>query len=320
MVKEQEQALVGATNAATIMSKALRDGPEQVFTRPDSPSFTCEVCKISVRSAQKLLDHVNFSPLHRAALEGNRDDRGFGSVSKAHQRRILYDGSKLFWRINETLEICIYEDVGANTVTVTAFQQQQSTEKISPVVLELRSLAKALEDPKHHHIQMKDGGGGGASHAAENITKYILARLHARKDAHGHIALHVQKHPDEDFEPTIVASHAVATHHHSFNTHNHHGLPTDLAVRRRHTIDDVKEAQKGVTDAAVELKLARVKAETLSNLARISLEAFSTHGKPEFSRKKSEWLRAYNRVTLQKAVEHNKDFLHSHPGADRSHF
>lgn len=91
-----------------------------------------EVCKISVRSAQKLLDHVNFSPLHKAALEGSNktcDAAPLTPSSKAKttaQRLIIYDGTKLFWRINETLEICIYEDAGANSVTITAFQQQSA--------------------------------------------------------------------------------------------------------------------------------------------------------------------------------------------------
>lgn len=90
------------------------------------------MCKISVRSAQKLLDHVNFSPLHKAALEGSSkpDDRlsleASSSQKVSQQRRVIYDGTKLFWRINETLELCIYEDVGANCVTITAFQQQSN--------------------------------------------------------------------------------------------------------------------------------------------------------------------------------------------------
>lgn len=107
-----------------------------------SLSLYSEVCKISVRSAQKLLDHVNFSPLHKAALEGgsksgDRFSSGEGnSASKAsHQRRILYDGTKLFWRINETLELCIYEDASANCITITAFQQQSTEVTVAMALL-----------------------------------------------------------------------------------------------------------------------------------------------------------------------------------------
>ncbi|TYZ62922.1 hypothetical protein PybrP1_003302 [[Pythium] brassicae (nom. inval.)] len=275
--------------------------------RPDSPTFT-EVCKISVRSAQKLLDHVNFSPLHKAALEGGSkaDDRlALGSPKLSQQRRVIYDGTKLFWRINETLELCIYEDAGANCVTITAFQQQ-SAEKPAPVQVDLRSLLKVLgvELPIPHghgaHHQQKQK----ADHAAEMMSKYLLARVQAKKDARGHISLFLAKVHEHETLPTLLAH---GSHHFA------HGLPTDLAVRRRHTIDDVKEAQKEVQNAAVELKKARVQAEQLSNLARISLEAFSKRGshQPEQagSGAHSEWLRVYDRVTMKNAVEHSKGFL-----------
>ncbi|CAK4546404.1 unnamed protein product [Aphanomyces euteiches] len=48
------------------------DGPA---ASPCQPMYTCEVCKISMRSAKKLEDHVNHSPLHRAAL--NESDPTF---------------------------------------------------------------------------------------------------------------------------------------------------------------------------------------------------------------------------------------------------
>lgn len=115
------------------------------LTHDDSVALRCsEVCKISMRSAQKLLDHVNFSPLHQAALEGGAKlDNRLGSPKVSQQRRVIYDGTKLFWRINETLELCIYEDAGANCVTISAFQQQ-SAEVVKPA---LPSLALARPHP-----------------------------------------------------------------------------------------------------------------------------------------------------------------------------
>ncbi|TMW56361.1 hypothetical protein Poli38472_006371 [Pythium oligandrum] len=304
-------------------ARSMRETPEH--GGGDAPSFTCEVCKISVRSAQKLLDHVNFSPLHKAALEGGAPT----SVGKPHsptrhrstQRRVLYDGTKLFWRINETLELCIYEDVGDNCVTITAYRQQQDSAetKIPPLSLDRRSVLKAVtHDGKAPHPAasasttaagishgLQHSGSFATSHAlpSDLVTKFLLARLQAKRDLRGAVTLLLQKLKDDELEPSL---HVGAT-----------AFPTDLAVRRRHTFDEVKIAQKEVKEAAVELKKARQQAETLSNLARLTLEAFSrrathtgqSHSLEHGERPRSEWLRVYDRVALQNAVAHSKQTL-----------
>lgn len=152
----------------------------------------------------------------------------------------------------------------------------------------------------HHHSQQQQR----ADHTAELMSKYLLARVQAKKDARGHIALFLAKVHEQETLPALLTHHCM------------HGLPTDLAVRRRHTFDDVKEAQKEVQNAAVELKKARVQAEHLSNLARISLEAFSKRGSKQQSEHPgasghSEWQRVYDRVAVKNAVEHSKGFLHA---------
>ncbi|KAJ0411465.1 hypothetical protein ATCC90586_008514 [Pythium insidiosum] len=304
---------------AIIMSaRSSRESPE---SSADAPSFTCEVCKISVRSAQKLLDHVNFSPLHKAALEGGAGGHHAAlspsGKGRSGHRRLIYDGTKLFWRINETLELCIYEDTGANCVAVTAFTQQESDEvKIAPLQLDRRSVLKAAAaDPKQPHI--KTAATGPLALPPDVISKYLLARLQAKKETRNGVSvitLGLQKLPDDEVEPVLLAHGAASL------------VPSDLNVRRRHTFDDVKTAQKQVKEAAVELKQARQQAENLSNLARLTLEAFSKRGNSSHSptrQSRTDWLRVYDRVSLQTAVAHNKDVLQhvgrSHPESPVKH-
>lgn len=169
------------------------------------------------------------------------------------------------------------------------------------MLVDLRSLVQILGLDDHKLLQHKE-------YTPEQLSKYLLARIQAKKDLRGNISLFLAKVHEHETLPALLV-HGPFSHH---SHHNPHGLPTDLAVRRRHTFDDVKEAQKEVQDAAVELKKARVQAEHLSNLARLSLDAFSKRGqKPERSSKHSEWVRVYDRVTMKNAVEHSKDFLHA---------
>lgn len=296
-------------------SRSLLGSPE---AGGDMPTFTCEVCKISVRSAQKLLDHVNFSPLHKAALEG--DNPNSLSHSRSGQRSLLYDGTKLFWRINETLELGIYEDTGLNCINIMAApqdpQEHDQAKPMPQLLLDRRSVLRAAgadiehhpsggskaKPMSHHHHNHHSIGSHHQPHAAlapEVITKYLLARLQAKRTGGGSLALFLQKLKDDEFEPLVLAQ-----------SHHLTAPPSDLAIRRRHTYDEVKATQKEVKQATVELKKAREQAETLSNMARVTLEAFSKRtptgsGTPQ----KSEWLRTYDRFQFKNAVEHSKDIL-----------
>lgn len=284
-----------------------------------------------MRSAQKLLDHVNFSPLHKAALEGGGPKVGSstgGAGASRGIRRVLYDGSKLFWRANETLELCIFEDTGANSVTVAAFQQQKQQQphhqilSISPVIVDSGRLKQALGIENAAPSLMVDGnrpistpGDGLPPSAADHAVKFLLARLQAKKDAQGVVSLYLHRLHNGEADPNLLLQ----------NQHTLHALanlPSDLNVRRRHTIDDVKEAEKGVKVAAAELRQARQQAESFSQLARISLEAFSRRNEKEEEpkRRASDWTRLYDRVTLQNAVERSKEAIQAFEHRPPLHF
>ncbi|OWZ20490.1 hypothetical protein PHMEG_0005087 [Phytophthora megakarya] len=333
----------------------------------DTPTFTCEVCKISVRSAQKLMDHVNFSPLHQASLGMGKKSKADGAKSAQHVRRLLYDGSKLFWRVNETLDLCIYEDITANRVTIRAFQQkspqsldsdqkQSSLDTIPALDVDLRRLLQtlgietALKTPGMQGRMVYPPTGSMSNQApkirpttpvnsGELITKYLLARLQARRDSQDRVTLILQMIHDDEVDPAELLIPTPGSTR---------ALPTDLEVRRRHTIDDVKDAQNEVSVANIRLRNARVKAEELSNLARMTLDAYTREYGPAEARMitreqakvsalattasntilglsggrrfsvmdskpVSAWMRAYDRVVLHNAVERSKEVVGHQP-------
>ncbi|KAG2790555.1 hypothetical protein JG687_00000379 [Phytophthora cactorum] len=341
--------------------------PEHLST----PTFTCEVCKISVRSAQKLMDHVNFSPLHQASLGLNNSSKVGNTKSATQMRRLLYDGSKLFWRVNETLDLCIYEDTAVNSVTIRAFQHKSpqdsdptsSADPIPALDIDLRRLRQTLGievAPKVSGLHGRmayppmntmssstppksNAESSTPAHSGELMTKYLLARLQARRDALDRVNLFLQKINDDEVDPADLL---LTT------TGGSRALPTDLEIRRRHTIDDVKDAQKEVSVAATRLKNARIKAEELSNLARRTLDTFSRQygsssamvardkanasalatsasntmlglsgGGRRFtvmdSKPTADWMRAYDRVVLQSAVERSKEVIEQLPNYEQ---
>ncbi|KUF80432.1 hypothetical protein AM587_10017531 [Phytophthora nicotianae] len=340
---------------------------------PSTPTFTCEVCKISVRSAQKLMDHVNFSPLHQASLGMNKNTKARAKSTK-QMRKLLYDGSKLFWRVNETLDLCIYEDAAVNTITIRAFQHtspqdsdpNNSADPIPALDIDSRRLRETLgveTAPKAsgQHGRMAypptntmssstlpkaNADASTSAHSSELITKYLLARLQARRDMLDRVNLFLQKINDDEVDPADLL---LTT------TGGSQALPTDLEIRRRHTIDDVKDAQKEVSVATTRLKNARIKAEELSNLARRTLDTFSRqygsasdenrriareranvsalatsasnailgmNGGRRFTmmdnKPAAAWMRAYDRVVLQSAVERSKDVIDNRPQYEKN--
>ncbi|KAI9989642.1 hypothetical protein PInf_019927 [Phytophthora infestans] len=331
----------------------------EMLRMPDhitTPTFTCEVCKISVRSAQKLMDHVNFSPLHQASLGLNNSSKPGSTKTAKHMRKLLYDGSKLFWRVNETLDLCIYEDTAINTVTIRAFQHKSpqesdptsSADPIPALDVDSRRVRQTLgidtatkATGRMAYPPKSSGESSTPARSSELITKYLLARLQARRDTLDRVNLFLQKINDDEVDPADLLLTTIGSSQ---------ALPSDLEVRRRHTIDDVKDAQNEVSVATTRLKNARIKAEELSNLARKTLDNFSRqygsssddmrmiareranasalatsasntimgmNGGRRFtvmdSKPAADWTRAYDRVVLQSAVGRSKEVIEHLP-------
>ncbi|ETW07493.1 hypothetical protein H310_02000 [Aphanomyces invadans] len=269
---------------------------------PYHPVFTCEVCKISMRSAKKLEDHVNHSPLHRAAL--NESDPAFkmemsGRLSSESDRpcspcrqRLIYDGTKLFWRVNETLELHIYEAVNANLVTVIG-QIAQQKKKLPPLVLDL-AILQAVTSPEGIKAS---SDANQASSQRDAIVKFILARLQAVKDGNdGSLSLYLQKQNGDKVDPTRTVNDLPAQ------------VVSDTAPRRRHTYEDACVVQNEVQSHTKALKSSRQTAERCHDMARLSLNAFIdleevVKARPKDKGDHLSWLGAFNRVRQRTDIE-----------------
>ncbi|CAK4114992.1 unnamed protein product [Aphanomyces euteiches] len=279
------------------------DGPA---ASPCQPMYTCEVCKISMRSAKKLEDHVNHSPLHRAAL--NESDPTFkmevsGKFSKESDRptspcrqRLIYDGTKLFWRVNETLELHIYEAINANLVTICGVNVQDK-HKLPPLALDLSILQQAITN---------DTTSTSTSSKRDAIVKYILARVQAVKDSNGALSLYLQKQNGDKYDPTLPEP----------NLPKH--VVSDSEPRRRHTYEEALLIQNEVHGHTRALKTSRQKAEKCHDMVRLSLDAFidleaSVKSHPKNKNDHLSWLGALNRVRQRTDIEVIKTKLkHGH--------
>ncbi|KAF0719721.1 Aste57867_843 [Aphanomyces stellatus] len=271
-------------------------------TSPSSqPVYTCEVCKISMRSAKKLEDHVNHSPLHRAALMESdpafklelSKAAGIERPSSPCRQRLIYDGTKLFWRVNETLELHIYEAIKENIVTVVGHNAQYK-HKLPPLLLDFSVLEKAIaesDDPK----KLPTESAAASSKQRDAIVKYILARVQAVKDSDGALSLYLQRQNGDKYDPTTSESLPA-------------NVVSDTQPRRRHTFEDARMVQSEVNGHTAALKTCRQKAERCHDAVRLSLDAFidleeAVKARPKDKADHLSWLGAYNRVRQRADVE-----------------
>ncbi|RHY33269.1 hypothetical protein DYB32_002210 [Aphanomyces invadans] len=232
-------------------------------------------------------------------------------ITSPCRQRLIYDGTKLFWRVNETLELHIYEAVNANLVTVigqiaqqkkvigltnlssTRHTMTQSSQKLPPLVLDL-AILQAVTSPEGIKAS---SDANQASSQRDAIVKFILARLQAVKDGNdGSLSLYLQKQNGDKVDPTRTVNDLPAQ------------VVSDTAPRRRHTYEDACVVQNEVQSHTKALKSSRQTAERCHDMARLSLNAFIdleevVKARPKDKGDHLSWLGAFNRVRQRTDIE-----------------
>lgn len=112
------------------------------------------------------MDHVKYSPLHKAAMQGS--DR-YRNSSRRTVEKLLYDGSKLFWRIGDTLDLCICENVAEDTIIIRALRNQSHVS----CTIQRKSLLLALQTPGQ--IQWKEDSVDKKARLSEYVFHVLVA-------------------------------------------------------------------------------------------------------------------------------------------------
>lgn len=125
------------------------DSWESVQAQP-----SCIVCGMVFSSLGKLETHKKYSSVHVANLKKQaekdlekKEVSGIGAQEEESNRcRVLYTGSKHFWRTNDHLDINIYLHIEAKCVEVIAYESKLSFEFPRIYLDETKLLAMIKED------------------------------------------------------------------------------------------------------------------------------------------------------------------------------
>ena len=248
--------------AAEVASK-LSATPENAVDSWDSVTHQpfCTTCQMAFKSQDFLDRHMKFSDLHNKNLEKSKcaiavdknpitsTDAGVGMVLQSQVEgvhyKLLYTGSKFFWRTQMNIEIDMYlhllpyvievisfdpiKDHEATRIYLNYYTIQSALEKLVSSDLEAAKLKELAEQRFHNH------GPEAESVLREHfllqrVITYILQRLQVDTTGSSGELLYVEEYGDGDLKSPLLADAPLAL------------VPVPLNRRRHTTAGEIESA------------------------------------------------------------------------------
>ena len=127
-----------ATSCSTISPQPTADSWDSVSEQP-----FCNACAMAFKSFPILDRHIKYSDIHSAnvkkleiaqnsntaAVDSNTNiDEKRGKMVEGRDYKLLYYGSKFFWKCQETVDIYIYHHILTNCLEIIVFDLQRNKE------------------------------------------------------------------------------------------------------------------------------------------------------------------------------------------------
>uniref|UniRef100_A0A7S3H489 Uncharacterized protein n=1 Tax=Spumella elongata TaxID=89044 RepID=A0A7S3H489_9STRA len=241
--------------AAAEVASRLSAAPEDVVDSWDSVTHQpfCTTCQMAFKSQDFLDRHVKFSDLHAKNLEKAKGviavdknpitstDAGVGMVQQSQVEgvhyKLLYTGSKFFWRTQMNIEIDMYlhllpyvievisfdpiKDHEATRIYLNYYTIQSTLEKLVSSDLEAAKLKELAEQRFHSHGE--EAESVLREHLLlQRVVTYILQRLQLDTTGGAGELMYVEEYGDGDLKSPLLTDAPLAL------------VPVSL-TRRRHT-------------------------------------------------------------------------------------
>ena len=126
------------TSSSTISPQPTADSWDSVSEQP-----FCNTCAMAFKSFPILDRHIKYSDIHSAnvkklemavnckttAVDSNTNiDEKRGKMVEGRDYKLLYYGSKFFWKCQETVDVYIYHQIQTNCLEIIVFDLQRNKE------------------------------------------------------------------------------------------------------------------------------------------------------------------------------------------------
>jgi hypothetical protein len=331
----KEKKMTGFESVPTLPGSPVAATEQQVDSWDSiAQQPSCAVCNMVFQTQGKLDRHIRYSDLHAKTLaakdkailerENQLVEKEPAAQVEGVDYRLMYSGSKFFWRTNDTVDIHIYYHTLSGTYEVISFDVNRHKEfnrvylNNYPILTNLEEAVIKEVSAKLKASDQKDKGrftsnvaevdkAAMLDEARRYLTQsFILERL--KLDVSGNTKsvsfVQLSKDTSDPSQPVLLAERPSVL------------VPVSVARRRRTTTEDVNTAFADFKETQKQLQDATSRAEKMSGLINQSISGFKNvlarrRSTMKFGSSETKWAKlwrwAIRRIMLQNIVA---DYMH----------
>jgi len=300
----------------------------------------CAVCQMAFKTMSALDRHVKYSNLHETTVAKKKAESDAAAAPKAQKNlsllarqeegkdfRLLYFGSKFFWRTQDNVDISFYQHIISHIIEVVPFDVYKNKE-MERIYLDKFMIDTLLDEQVKTAVAMKKQGlhdEEAKKKFTVNIifdedteyaemqrvltTTYILSRLQLQivhtdttKHAVHKLMFHTVSGDDVSKDPLL--------------THlPDHVVPVSVTHRRNTSSEEVKAKMDDLASDQAALRASIGKAEKVSAMVHMFLMITQANEKyKSYSKAKKRFVMAVKRVMQINGLEKTKKYLDSIAG------
>lgn len=310
-------ATISEENSAEPAEQASQlDSWDSVSTQP-----YCAVCKMAFKSIPFLERHVKYSDVHAKNVK-MAEEEAAGPIMKTNalpttesgklspkqvegeHYKLMYSGSKLFWRTQQQVDLNFYHHILPHTIEVIGYDSTKGKE-MERIYLNYTRLEDNVKD-YHKAFGLHEDEVDKAQH--EVLSRYILQRLQLQAaatvptpgaGAMSKIVFVKLSSDGYEVSPVLEKPPIVL-------------VPVPVTRRRRTNAEEISATMESLASDRAALVEATWKAQKVANLVYTSATSIAEKKWwADFSPLRRKWIWAIRRVIRQKLVAETKANLHA---------
>lgn len=286
----------------------------------------CKLCGMAFKAPAFLERHIKYSDMHAKSLQklSNTKDSTDGvqveaaaalkvkQVEGMHYK-LVYSGSKLFWRTQENVDIDIYHHVIPGAIEVVIFNEQKGKEypriylDYNLLLIQIDKIVKKdvvdkveAMTKEHQHDRFAKGVAPVLPDMSEFVdearrhafTTFILSRLQQQ----GLLIVYVSSTSDDSTTNIVIPIVPLGL------------IPIPINRRRKTNSDEINSTIKDLENDRISLRVATGKAERIADFVHISINLFKTvrDRYKGLSKVRRRWVFAIRKTILTAAVRRTR--------------
>lgn len=341
--KKESKEMVESQSLPTLEATTVIEEPPPNVDTWDSVNGqpSCLICGMVFATPQKLTTHTKFSSLHASNLKklekANTEEEEEKTVpvtptsqEPTSRCKVMYTGTKFFWKTQDNFDIHIYLHKDAKCIEVIAYEGKANTEL--PRIYLNEELVVSLVGTEAIMERVKELQKDASSKRFKEALppEHILFEEEKRIAVSSHIVSHLQAGPENSrksiynkslrYVPKSEVADGEGGNSPVYETKPESVIPVFIKRRRHSSEEEIKETLDDLSSMQSDIRQMTQKAERLANLVSSGAKTFSSLGTKrkerleKYSAAKRRWLWAIDLVLLQNRVAVTKRVLDSYGG------